>query len=62
MKIAGISIRNFNTKFEGLVPMLQNLDFDAYFGDNCKNIESHLPFMECRDCHGTRLRTGKPLR
>ncbi|MFZ1081601.1 MAG: excinuclease ABC subunit UvrA, partial [Candidatus Kryptoniota bacterium] len=57
MKISGISIRNFNTKFEGLIPMLQNLDFENYFGDDYKNIEAHLPFMACVDCHGTRLRT-----
>ena len=56
VKIAGISIRNFNTKFEGLIPMLKNLDFENYFGNDYKDVEAHLPFTECTDCHGTRLR------
>jgi excinuclease ABC subunit A len=56
VKIAGVSIRNFKTKFAGLVPMLQSLDFESYFGDSYKEVESHLPFTECSECHGTRLR------
>ncbi|MGO9481469.1 MAG: excinuclease ABC subunit UvrA, partial [Candidatus Kryptoniota bacterium] len=56
IKIAGISIRNLKTKFEGLIPTLRSLDFENYFGDDYKNVESHLPFMACTDCHGTRLR------
>ncbi len=56
IKFAGVSISNLNTKFEGLIPMLQNLDFEVYFGDEYKDVEAHLPFVECSDCGGTRLR------
>ncbi len=56
IKFAGVSISNLNAKFEGLIPMLQKLDFEVYFGDEYRNIESHLPFVECSACGGTRLR------
>ena len=56
IKFAGVSISNLNAKFEGLIPMLQNLDFEVYFGSEYRNIEAHLPFAECSDCEGTRLR------
>jgi excinuclease ABC subunit A len=56
IKFAGVSISNLAAKFEGLVPMLRNLDFDAYFGDEHKDIEAHLPFTKCETCGGTRLR------
>ena len=56
IKFAGVSISNLNTKFEGLIPMLRNLDFEVYFGNEYKNIEANLPFVECSECGGTRLR------
>ncbi|HUI31131.1 MAG TPA: excinuclease ABC subunit UvrA [Candidatus Acidoferrales bacterium] len=56
IKFAGVSISNLGTKFEGLVPMLRNLDFEAYFGDMYKDIEAHLPFTTCEICDGTRLK------
>ncbi len=56
MKFAGVSISNLGAKFEGLIPMLRNLEFDSYFGDDYKNVEAHLPFTKCEVCEGTRLR------
>ncbi len=56
IKFAGISIANLNTKFEGLVPMLKDLDFDVYFGKEAHDIEAHLPLTECSACSGTRLK------
>jgi excinuclease ABC subunit A len=56
IKFAGISISNLAAKFEGLVPMIRNLDFEAYFGDGYKDAEAHLPLTACEVCNGTRLR------
>ncbi len=56
IKFAGVSISNLNNKFEGLVPMLKQLDFEVYFGKQAADIEAHLPFSECNACGGTRLR------
>jgi excinuclease ABC subunit A len=56
MKFAGVSISNLATRFEGLIPMLHNLDFEAYFADQYKNVEAHLPLTTCEVCDGTRLR------
>ena len=56
IKFAGISISNLAAKFEGLVPMIRNLDFEAYFEDGYKDAEAHLPFTICEVCNGTRLR------
>jgi excinuclease ABC subunit A len=56
IEFAGVSISNLAAKFEGLIPMIRNLDFDAYFGDDYKNIEAHLPFTKCEVCDGSRLR------
>jgi excinuclease ABC subunit A len=56
IKFAGISISNLAAKFEGLIPMLRNLDFEAYFGNEYKDVEAHLPFTVCEVCNGTRLR------
>lgn len=57
IKFAGVSISNLNTKFEGLVPMLKDLDFDVYFGKEAREIEAHLPLTECAACNGARLRS-----
>jgi excinuclease ABC subunit A len=56
IKFAGVSISNLNKKFEGLVPMLRDLDFEVYFGKDSREIEAHLPLVECPSCNGTRLR------
>ncbi len=56
ISFAGVSISNLNNKFEGLVPMLKQLDFEVYFGKDAEEIEAHLPFTECKTCAGTRLR------
>jgi excinuclease ABC subunit A len=56
IKFAGVSISNLKTKFEGLVPMLRDLDFEVYFGKDSADIEAHLPFVECGSCAGARLR------
>ncbi len=56
IKFAGVSISNLKKKFEGLVPMLSELDFEVYFGKDSKEIEAHLPLVECGSCGGTRLR------
>ncbi|HQT92714.1 MAG TPA: excinuclease ABC subunit UvrA, partial [Candidatus Kryptobacter bacterium] len=56
IEFAGVSISNLKTKFEGLVPMLRDLDFEVYFGKDSADIEAHLPLVECGSCGGTRLR------
>ncbi len=56
IRFSGVSISNLNSKFEGLVPMLRELDFEVYFGNEFREIEAHLPLTECGDCGGTRLR------
>lgn len=56
IKFAGVSISNLKKKFEGLVPTLGGLDFEVYFGKNSRDIETHLPLVECGSCSGTRLR------
>ncbi len=56
IKFAGVSISNLAAKFEGLIPMLRSLDFEAYFGAQYRNVESQLPFSECGVCSGTRLK------
>lgn len=56
ISFAGISISNLARKFEGLIPMLHNLDFEAYFADEYRNVEAHLPLTTCEVCDGTRLR------
>ncbi|MCL4540540.1 MAG: excinuclease ABC subunit UvrA [Bacteroidetes bacterium] len=56
IKFAGVSISNLNSRFEGLVPMLKDLDFDVYFGKDAREIEAHLPYSECKACEGSRLR------
>ncbi len=56
IKFAGVSISNLNSKFEGLVPMLRELDFEVYFGKDSREIEAHLPLSQCTTCNGTRLR------
>lgn len=56
VKFAGVSISNLNTKFEGLVPMVKDLDFGVYFGKEAREIEGHLPLVECKVCKGTRLK------
>lgn len=56
VKFSGVSISNLATKFEGLIPMLQNLDFEVYFGNEFRNVEANLPLTECNECNGSRLR------
>lgn len=56
IEFAGVSISNFGSRFNGLVPMLRELSFDVYFGSTSKEIEAAFPFVECDACEGTRLR------
>lgn len=56
VEFAGVSISNFGSRFNGLIPMLKELSFDVYFGSSSKEVEAALPFVECEACQGTRLR------
>ena len=56
MKFSGVSISNLAAKFEGLIPMVRNLDFEVYYGGDYAGVEASLPYVECGECAGTRLR------